>query len=154
MPASGRARGPESACTSQIVRRPFRWPTLDNRDIGEKPVATTGNGLDKARILGRIAEGVSNLADGFVETVIEVDDRLRPDLCAQFLPADQFSWPFQQHSQQSKGLLLQWQALAMLRQLADSRIGFENPKSQTLVRVVGSLVLHGRKIRRPLVFGP
>jgi len=74
--------------------------------------------------------------------LIEVHDRLRPNPCAQFLPADQFSWPFQQHSQQLKGLLLQRQAFAMLRQLADARIGFKNPKPQTLGWVVG--MLHGK----------
>src|SRR4029077_20864394 len=75
---------------------------------------------------------------------------VRPDLCAQFLPADQFSWPFQQHSQQLKGLLLQWQAFAMLCQLAESRIGFENPKSQTLGWVVDRL--HGKQIGASPVF--
>src|SRR5580700_1552289 len=77
--------------------------------------------------------------------MIEVDDRLRPDLCAQFLPSDQFSWPRQQHRQQLKGLLLQGQTLAMLRQLAESRIGFKNPKAQTSGWVGG--VLHSKQIR-------
>jgi hypothetical protein len=112
-------------------------PVADYRDVGEKPVAAASDGLDEAWILGGIAQSFSNLADCFVEAVIEIHDCLRPKSTAQFLPGDQLSRFFQQDCQQLEGLLLQPESFAMLRQLAGSNIGIKDPKPQTLGRVLG-----------------
>ena len=41
-------RGEISSCD-------LRARIVDNRDVGEKPVAAAGDGLDEPRILGRVA---------------------------------------------------------------------------------------------------
>jgi hypothetical protein len=97
-------------------------------DVGEESVAATGNGLNEARILRRVAQRFTNLVDGFVKAVIEVDDRLAPNFLAQFLSGYQLSRFFQQHRQRSKRLLLQPDAQAALRQFAGSKIDLEDTK--------------------------
>jgi hypothetical protein len=126
----------------RIASPDLPWHVLDHR------VAAARDGFNKARILGRISKRVSNFADGLVETMVEVHDRLRPDPCAQFLPADQFSWPLQQHRQQLEGLLLQGEAFAVFRELPKSSIGFKNSEAQTSRWVVG--IRHGKQIRTSL----
>jgi hypothetical protein len=106
----------------------FRLSVVDGCDIGEKPVASSSDGLDEAGILGRIAYGVSNLADRLVQAVIEVNGRPRPQPDTQFLSGHQFSRLFQEHDQQSEWLLLQPDALAVFGQPAKPKIGFEYSK--------------------------
>src|SRR5712692_11768566 len=101
---------------------------VDWGDIGEEPVAATGNGLDEARILRRVAQRFTNLVDGFVEAVIEVDDRPAPKFLAQLLPGYQLSGFFQEHRQDLKRLLLQPDAQAALCQFAGSKIDLEDTK--------------------------
>jgi len=84
----------------------------------------------------------SDLADCFVEAVIEVHDRLRPKSVAQFLPGHQFSRLFQQLGQQLEGLFLQPDSFAKLREFTGSKIGFENPKLKAPDRLDG--LLHGK----------
>src|SRR5438309_6490338 len=51
---------------------------VDRGGVGKETVAATGNGLDEAGMFCRVAQRFANLVDGFVEAVIEVDDRLAP----------------------------------------------------------------------------
>src|ERR1700675_4304629 len=66
------------------------WPLLSGRvdrgDVGEETIAATGNGLNEARILSRVAQRFTNLVNRLVKAVIEVDDRLAPNFLAQFVP--------------------------------------------------------------------
>ena len=101
---------------------------VDRRNVGEEPIAATGNGLDEARILRRVAQRFTNLVDGFVEAVIEVDDRLAPKSLAQLFPGYQLSGLFQQHRQDLKRLLLQPDPQAALRQFARSKVDLEDTK--------------------------
>jgi hypothetical protein len=103
---------------------------VDRGDVGEEPVTATGNGLNEAWILRRVAQRFTNLVDGFVQTVIEVDDRLAPKFLLQLLPGYQLSGLFQQHRQDLKRLLLQSDAQATLRQFAGSKIDLEDSKPQ------------------------
>jgi hypothetical protein len=50
--------------------------------------------------------------------VIKIHNRLRPKSAAQFLPRHQLSRLFQQHGEQTEGLLLQPDLLATLCQFA------------------------------------
>ena len=129
----------------RITGHRLRLSAVDNRDVGEKPVAPAGDGLDEAGIFGRISQCFSNLADCFVEAVIEVHERLRPKSFAQFLPDHQLSRFFQQHGQQLEWLFLQPDPFAKLRQFTGSKIGFENPKLKTPERLYG--LLHGKPDR-------
>jgi hypothetical protein len=101
---------------------------VDRGDVGEETVAATGNGLNEARILRRVAQRFTNLVDGFVEAVIEVDDQLAPKFLAQLLPGYQLSGFFQQHRQDLKRLLLQPDAQPTLCQFAGSKIDLEDTK--------------------------
>ena len=96
-------RGP---VRGKIAGHGIRLRVIDNRDLGKKPVAAASDGFDEARILRRISQRFANLADGLVETVIEVDDCLRPKLTVQFLPGDQRPRSVEQHRQQLEWLLL------------------------------------------------
>src|SRR5260221_12945379 len=49
-------------------------------DVGEEPGAATGNGLNETRSLRRGAPRFTHLGDCFVEVVIEVDDRMAPEV--------------------------------------------------------------------------
>src|SRR6266699_5913946 len=117
------------------------WPPVSGRvdwsDVGEETVAATGDGLNEARILRRVAQRFTNLVDGFVQAVIEVDDRLAPNFLAQFLSGYQLSGVFQQHRQDLKRLLLQPDAQAALGQFAGSNIDLEDTKPQPPGWVIG-----------------
>jgi hypothetical protein len=99
---------------------------VDWGDIGEEAVATSGNGLDEARILSRIAQRFSYLVDGFVEAMIEIYDRLAPKLFAQRLSGYQLSGFIQQHRQDLERLLLQPYAQATLGQFAGAKVDLED----------------------------
>src|ERR1700739_1414105 len=74
--------------------RPPVSGAVDRGDVGEEPVAATGDGLNEARIFRRVAQRFTNLVDGFVQAVIEVDDRLAPNCFTQFLAGHQLSGLF------------------------------------------------------------
>jgi hypothetical protein len=101
---------------------------VDWGDVGKESVAPTGNGLDEARILRRVAQRFTNLVDCFVKAVIEVDDRLAPKFLAQLLSGYQLSRSFEQHRQDLKRLLLQPDPQATLRQLARSQVDLKDTK--------------------------
>src|ERR1700686_4889944 len=103
---------------------------VDWGDVGEEPVTATGNGLDEARILRRVAQRFTNLVDRLVQAVIEVDDRLAPNFLAQLVPGYQLPGFSQQHRQDLKRLLLQSDAEARLRPFAGSQIGPQKRKTQ------------------------
>ena len=105
--------------------------------IREEPIAAASDSLDEAGILGRIAQCFSNLGNCFVEAVIEVYDRVRPKLGAQFFPGEQLTRSLKQHGPQLKRLLLQPDGLTALGQFAGSNIGFKNAKAQSLVLLSG-----------------
>ncbi len=107
------------------------------------PITAARDGLDEARVLGRIAERFANLIDCFVEAVVKIHDRAGPESAAQFLPGHQFSRFLEQHCQHLERLLLQPEAQATFRQPAGSKIDFEDPKPQTPGWVVG---LHGKLV--------
>ena len=79
---------------------------INHFDVSEKPVAASRNRLDEARVLGRVAERIPNLINCFVEAVIKINNRPRPEPASQLLPAHQFSRFFQQHRENLEGLLL------------------------------------------------
>ena len=82
----------------------------------------------EAGIFRRVAQRFANLVDGFVEAVIEVDDRLAPKFLLQLLPGHQLPGFFQQHRQDLKRLLLQPDAQAALGQFAGAKIDLEDAK--------------------------
>ena len=128
----------------------LRLPVVDDRDVGQKPVAAAGDGFDETRILRRISQRLADLADRFVETVIKIHDRLRPKLAMQFLPGHQLARLVQQHRQQLKRLLLQPDAFAVLGEFAGSKSASKTPNFKRLEDCVACVMANLRvpKIRR------
>jgi len=118
MPATASSTRGESAVGSRA----------DWGDLGKETIAATGNGLNEARVLRRIAQRFTDLVDGFVEAVIKVDDRLAPKFLTQLLTGYQLSGFLKQYRQDLKRLLLQPDAQATLCQFAGSKIDLEDSK--------------------------
>src|SRR4029077_16037112 len=77
-------------------------------DRRDEAVTPTRNGFNKGRIVGRIAESVTKLLDGSVETLIELDvGSIRPQAAAQVFAADHFARMLQQCGENLKGLVLE-----------------------------------------------
>jgi len=75
----------------------------------QKPISPAGNGLNKARILSAVAQGVPESADGCVEAVVEVDKGVcGPQPALQLFPGNYLSRSFQQQGKDLEGLFLQF----------------------------------------------
>src|SRR6266540_4143610 len=81
-----RWRGHVGESDTMGLRRGDEFLVGDRGGVGKETVAATGNGLDEAGIFRRVAQRFANLVDGFVEAVIEVDDRLAPKFLLQLFP--------------------------------------------------------------------
>jgi hypothetical protein len=58
-----------------------------------------GQGLDKARIFRRITQRLTDLVDGGVQVVIDINERVRPQPLLQLLPRDNGAGLLQQNRQ-------------------------------------------------------
>jgi len=77
-------------------------------NFGQEAVAAAGDGFDEAWVVSRVAESLANLVDGFIEAVIEVDERIGgPEAPLQFLPGDDLAAVLEEHGENLKGLLLE-----------------------------------------------
>jgi hypothetical protein len=80
---------------------------IDNLNIREEAVAAPGNGFHKARALSGVAEGLTNLADRFVEPVVEINESVRgPELLLKLLASYELAGVLEQHRQDLEGLFL------------------------------------------------
>jgi hypothetical protein len=58
-------------------------------DRSEEPISPAWQCLDKARIIGTVSEYLTNLIYRFIQTVLEINERvLRPELIVQLLAGD------------------------------------------------------------------
>src|SRR5262249_41804994 len=74
--------------------------------------------FDIARLFGRIAQGITQLLDRVVQTCIEVNKGVRrPKLLPEFVARNQVARMFEQKCKQLEGLILQFQADAVLVEL-------------------------------------
>src|ERR1700722_3943589 len=79
----------------------------DHRHVRDKAIPTLRKSLDEPRILGRVPEGIPQLPNGNVESLVEITETfVRPDSAPQLLSSDDFSGTLQQYLQQFHGLLL------------------------------------------------
>src|SRR5262249_11481130 len=105
----------------------------------DEAVASTRDRLDKARLIGRLAEGVAQFLNGRVDAMVELDDGVvrpqsQPDLVAQHDVAGMI----EHHDQNPDRLLAQLDADAALAQFPRPNIEFEGPKTiETRWRSVG-----------------
>ena len=74
----------------------------------QQPIAAASHGLDETWILGRVAEGFTQPADGCIQTMVEIHIGIGwPQTSAKFFPGHDFSGTVEQHAQNLKRLFLQ-----------------------------------------------
>lgn len=109
---------------------------VGNPHLREEAVAPPRNSLHKVRSLSRVAERLTDFADGFVETVVEIYESIRgPEFLLKFFPSHNFSGVLDQGHQELERLFLQANSQTVLAQLASAEVQFENPKAEPLTRV-------------------
>ena len=95
----------------------------------DEPIASPRERLDEPRIFSTVAECLAQLLGRGVETVIEVDKRVRrPQPFAQGFARHDLSRALQEHRQHLKWLLLQLQFEAIAAQLARFKVDVEGPE--------------------------
>src|SRR5262249_23108014 len=73
---------------------------IDNRDLGDKTIPASGQGLNITRILGGVPQGSPEFCDGNINSLVEIAKAfLRPNAGAQLVPGDHLSRMFQQDFQ-------------------------------------------------------
>src|SRR5262249_7466091 len=93
--------------------------SFDDRHIGEETVAPPSDSLHEPGARRRIAERLPNPVDGFVHSVVEIDEGVGgPQAITKLVPGHGLARPFEQHRQNLKRLLLKSQPHALLPQLA------------------------------------
>jgi len=76
--------------------------------LTDEAVTAPRQRLDVARLLGRVAQSISQSLDRCVDAVIELyNGVVGPQPNADILPQNSFTRPFQKHLQDLKRLLLQ-----------------------------------------------
>lgn len=88
------------------------------------------DGFDKSRAFGRVAKGFAKAADGVVEAVFELAERVpRPEPLLQLLSGDNFPGMLEQSQQNLQRLFVEFDADALLAQLPRRRIHFERAET-------------------------
>src|SRR5690242_4427368 len=96
---------------------------VNNFNLREEAVAAPGNSFHEAGTLGGVAEGLSYLADRFVESVVEIYKSVRgPELLLKFLASYDLAGVLQQHYKDLEGLFLKPDLQPVLSQFASAKI--------------------------------
>lgn len=97
---------------------------------GNEAISNPRNRFDVTGRACRIAESVAKLLDGFVQSVIEIDENIGgPETSPQFVTRDDLTGPLQQNRENLDWLLRQANLRAVLRELAGSRIQLEKSEA-------------------------
>ena len=109
----------------------FRWKITDRSD---ESIAASCESLNKARILGGVAESLPDFIDGCAQRMVEVDDRiLTPESKLKFLTRDDLAGAFDQGGQDFERLALQLDAKACLPQFACLKINFVKAEGESRI---------------------
>jgi hypothetical protein len=99
-----------------------------------------------------IAQRLPKFPESGAKTLVKIDEGIgRPQLAAEFLAADHFSGPVQQHEKNLSGLSLQSNAHSLLAQLPRGGVHFKDSETEDARRLCQfwqghSLVLKGFKV--------
>jgi len=86
--------------------------------MSDEAVTTPGNGFNVAGFVGRIREHIAQLLHGAVQAGIEIDEGVRgPEPLMEFFAGNDIAGMLQQQRQYLEGLILKFQADAVLAQL-------------------------------------
>src|SRR5271166_3734256 len=100
------------------IRKIFRLPDRDhwvdpmgtfgscNRYRGDETIAPARHGLDKTRIVRRIAQRRAKFFDCRVQAIVEGNIGVRrPELLLNFFARNELAWTLKQHGQHLEGLV-------------------------------------------------
>ena len=98
---------------------------------GWRAVTAARCGFDEARVVGRIAEYLADLVDGFVQAVVELDEGVgRPQLLTQFFTGDNLARPLEQDDKQAERLVLEIDLEPFLAQFRRGEVHFEDAEAE------------------------
>src|SRR5229473_2293059 len=104
---ASKSRAITSLCRGMRLRCEFRAANrgcIGNFDLREEAVAATSNGFHKAGTVGGVAEGLTDFADRFVKTVVEIHESVRgPELFLEFLTSYDIAGVLKQQGQNLEG---------------------------------------------------
>ena len=101
-------------------------------DRRDEAIAPAGQCLDKARIIGRVAERLPNLIDSRSEGVLEVDNRVfAPEMKLKIFSRDNLARVLQQDGEYLERLALDLDSLAGLPELTALQISLEESKGHS-----------------------
>jgi len=99
-------------------------------DARDKAVTAARNGLDKARSISRVAQSFPQPLRGIVQTLFEVNKRIRgPDPLLQFLACDDLTGMLQQHLQEEEWLFLKFDLDTLSSQLSGTLVNLKEPET-------------------------
>ncbi len=102
---------------------------LNGLDRRNEPISSSRNSLDKRRFLGRVAERLTRLSYGRVQTVLEIDERIGlPQPLAQFLASHDLTSPLDERKEDLTRVFLQANGSAIAVQLPVGSIQLEPSK--------------------------
>src|SRR5262249_1596641 len=139
-----------SACNPAPMHRPMRrwlrrfhfrdWQLVPIQSFNgsTKTIAAARYGLDEFRFIGGIAQRVAQSVDCAVEAVFKIYERARrPQFLLNLFSGDQLAGTSNQHGENFKGLIVQFQPNTMLAQFSGGHIRYEGPEAQASRRLGG-----------------
>ena len=100
---------------------------IEHRDRRNKAVTPLGQGFNKARILGVVAQGLAQLVYRDAQTVIEINGCVRvPKALLEHFAGKHLAWLLKQGRKQFERLPLKPDAHSGPAQLSGVQVGFEN----------------------------
>src|SRR5688572_19380866 len=98
-------------------------------DRSDEAISAASQGLDEARVIGRIVERRTKFADRGIEAVIEIDELGCPELLAQLLARDHLAGAGDENGEESEGLLLERNPNPVAAELAAAQVELEDPEA-------------------------
>jgi hypothetical protein len=96
---------------------------MTSLQLTDKAIAQPDEGLDIARVIGRLTQRIPQPLDCRVDIVIELDNGLvRPQALPNLLTRDYFARGFEEHLEYLNRLLLESNPASLFAQLAPSKV--------------------------------
>jgi hypothetical protein len=119
-----------------IIRKSFAdsghvFADPDGLDGSEKSIASTRQGLNKARVVSGVVESLTKSFHCRIEAMFKVHEGVsRPEFLTQLFARNQLAWLFEKAGEDLDWLPLQPDFAALLRQLPGTQVKLEKPESQ------------------------
>src|SRR5262249_2216010 len=103
-----------------------------SHDGADESIPAPRQGLDEARIFRRVSQRLTDLVDGGVQIVIDVNERVRPQALSQLFPRDNGARLLQQNCQHLERLASQFQSHSRLAQFLRLKVNLNRSKANCL----------------------